>query len=74
MDIWTIIENVQIPSSGPCGFTVFLYHKYTNWPMGNQRPFNPPSNTVEFDLKISVAPQIPNIDRDYMQKSIQIYD
>ena len=76
MDIWTIIENVQIPSYSPCGITVFLYHKYTMKATKNVlRPIlNPLSSKVEFDLKIIVAPQIPTIDRDYMQKSIQIYD
>jgi hypothetical protein len=76
MDIWTIIENVQIPSYSPCGITVFLYHKYTCKAPINALRFkrNPLSSIVEFDLKIIVAPQIPTIDRDYMMKSIQIYD
>jgi len=73
LDIWTIIENVQIPSSGPCGFYVFLYHAFTNLQNANIPIFNH-SYFEGFDLKVSMALQIPNIDRDYMQKSIVIYD
>ena len=61
-DQWVIIENVQIPNSGPCGLSVYINHSY------------PTIEMPEVDLKVTVAMQTPNLDRAYMQSGIQIYN
>lgn len=63
-DQWVVIENVQIPNSGPCGLSVYINHSYSY----------PTIEMPEVDLKVTIAMQSPNLDRAYMQSGIQIYN